>query len=797
MLVSVSWLKKYVDIPVDTKTLAHDLTMLGLNVEHVTGGAAIDPNVRVGHVLEVRAHPDADRLRVCTVDVGQESPLEIVCGAPNVAAGQNVPVALVGAKLAGDMKIRKSKIRGVVSNGMICSEIELGLGEDAAGIMVLDTDTSPGTPFGEVFGGDEVMEIEVTPNRPDQLSHVGVAREVAALYGGEVREPAPQLPSGSRGRAAFSIEVSDPNDCYRFTGRVIRGVEVGPSPAWLRGALEGLGLNSINNVVDVSNYVMMEMGQPTHAYDMDALPERQMGVRRAREGEKLVCLDEVEYTFDGHELLIVDDDEPVGVAGVIGGMPTRVTEKTTNLLIEAAAFNPRVVRRTRGAMNVSTDASYRFERGSDRERAAAGSARVAELIVQVAGGELGEFIDVYPTPPAPNRVRIRRANTRRLLGIAIGVDEIAALLERLSFRVVLRDEESVTVEVPSFRADVVEEADLVEEVARLHGYDKIGEGWSYRATTACHLDPFEQFIESVSDHLCARGHTEVVLSSFTEGWEADAMGWEASDPRRRFVEIVNPLTSRHRHMRTSMLPAMLEVVRWNADRGNRELSLFSVGRVFLRSRDGGLPDEPVQAIIARTRGGGPEFWNNSSKPTDLFDIKAEIEALCGRHGVDLAHRFGYQFDDRTGRFAYTAGRREVIEGGIVPPLLGERYDLDAPMWYAVVDLRALFEARRRRAVLEPVPEYPASKRDLSLVTPPRVAYAQIEKSLVKHGGRLLESSQVFDVFRGGNLPEGSTAYGVRLWFRSSEGTLTDADVDAVLAKIIDKLQSELGVVLRS
>jgi phenylalanyl-tRNA synthetase beta chain len=796
MLVSLSWLKNYVDIPVDTQTLAHDITMLGLNVEHVSGSAALDPNVVVGHVLEVSPHPNADRLRVCRVDVGGESSLEIVCGAPNVAPGQLVPVALVGAKLAGGMKIRKSKIRGVASNGMICSEIELGLGDDAAGIMVLQGEPAPGTCFADIHTAEEVLEIEVTPNRPDQLSHVGVAREIAALYETGLRPPTPPAVEPSSD-APFSITIDEPGDCYRFTGRVIRGVKVGPSPAWLRRALESVGLNSINNVVDISNYVMMELGQPTHAYDLHRLPARRMGVRRARAGEKLKCLDEEEYKFEGHELLIIDDDDPVGVAGTIGGYDTRVTEETRDLLIEAAAFDPRVVRRTRKAMNISTDASYRFERGSDRTVAGLGSRRVTELICEVAGGEPGEFIDNYPSPPKQREVRIRRSFTRRLLGLSLPVEDIAGLLARLGFEESQRDEDGITVRVPSYRGDVVEEADLVEEVARLNGYDKIGEGWAFRTTTTCSIDSFDQFVEAVSDHLCARGHTEVLLSSFTGGEEADLAGWDASDPRRRFVEVINPLTTLHGHLRTSMLPGMLQVARWNMDRGQRRLDLYSIGRVFLAAAEAGLPAEPSQLLVLRTRPEGLDFWNDSKEATDLFDIKREIEALCGRFGVDLGRRFAYRFDPATGAFTYGDGRRELINGGIVPARLGAYYDLDQPAWYAVADLQLLFQARRRRAGFEPVPEYPPSKRDLSLVTPAGVSYGQIEKSLVKNGGRLLESVQVFDVFRGGNMPEGSTAYGVRLSFRSSEGTLTDADVDAVLAKVIDKLQSELGVVLRS
>jgi len=460
MIISLNWLKQYVDIPVDTPTFVHDLTMLGLNVEHCVTTGPDDPRIVVGHVVERESHPNADRLSLCRVDVGDATPIDIVCGAPNVAEGQKVPVARVGAKLPGGLKIRKSKIRGVVSNGMICSQVELGLGNDSAGIMVLDAGLEPGRPFVEVVGQpDAVVEIEVTPNRPDQLSHLGVAREVAALYSTSLRIPAPTINSANVAEP-ICVTIDDPHDCYRFTGRVVRGIRVGPSPEWLRGALERVGLNSINNVVDIANYVMLELGQPLHAYDMALLPGTTMGVRRGRPGETIRGLDDNEYNVDERHLLITCEDRPVGVAGVIGGMDTRVTESTVDILIESAAFRPRCIRETRKQLRLNTDASYRFERGSDREMCARASARACELILQVAGGSAGEFVDRFPAPWEERRVAVRKSNVRRLLGLTLGTDEMAHLLDRLHFEVVSTQDDTVTVRVPSFRADILEGTDL-------------------------------------------------------------------------------------------------------------------------------------------------------------------------------------------------------------------------------------------------------------------------------------------------------------------------------------------------
>jgi len=798
MIVSLSWLKKYVDIPVDARALAGDLTMLGLNVEHLTSAGIEDQKIVVGQVIECEKHPDADRLSVCRVDVGGAEPLAIVCGAPNVAAGQTVAVALVGAQLPGGLKIKKSKIRGVKSNGMICSAIELGLGTDAAGIVVLDVEATPGTPLADVLEeSDAILDIEVTPNRPDQLSHIGVAREIAALYSKELCLPETDIPR-PRGKPGFSIEISDPNDCYRFFGRVIHDIKVGESPAWLRAAVEGIGLNSINNVVDATNYAMMEYGQPTHTYDLDRLAHKRLGVRRARKGETLVALDDVEYKLEEHSLIITDGDEPVGVAGVIGGGASRVSEETTDLLIESAAFNPRVVRATRKSMNTSTEASYRFERGSDREVCARAADRVCQLIMEVAGGQAGEALDVFPRPWPTREVRIRRVQTRRLLGITLSVDEIAGLLSRLQFPETDRNEESVTVSVPSWRTDIIEEVDLVEEVARLHGYDKIGQGWAFRSTAFAVPDPFDQFLRTTLDHLCARGHTEVLTSSFTEPSRLELMDAARGDRRVEPVGILNPLTSLHGALRTTLLPGVLDVLRRNLDHGVRHLRVCEAGSVFLpRGKSGALPEEPLHLLIAHTRPAGADFWNDLKKRSDLFDIKGEIEVLRSRLRIDLGGQLQYAFDRETGRFSYSDRRGVPIEGGILGSQLANAWDFEQPVWYAELNLTALFEIREGRREYREIPEYPVSKRDLSLVTPAGVTYAEIEKSLVRRGGRLLESVQVFDVYQGDNLEAQSTAFGVRLVFRSKEATLKDAEVDAVVEKIVRKLHSELGVSLRS
>jgi phenylalanyl-tRNA synthetase beta chain len=738
------------------------------------------------------------------VDVGAENSLEVVCGAPNVAAGQHVLVALNGATLPNGMKIKKSKIRGVVSNGMICSEIELGMGDDADGIMVLDGEPAPGTKVAEVLGSaDTVLDIEVTPNRPDQLSHLGVAREVGALYSTPVRFPFQSIDTG-KSNAGLSIDIADPSDCLRYVGRVVRGIEVGPSPAWLRSALESVGQGSINNVVDVANYVMMETGQPLHAFDITKLGGLKVGVRRARAGERIRALDEVDYKLEDHYLIITEDDRPVAVAGVIGGLETAVTSETHDILIESAAFDPRVVRSTRKSMNISTEASYRFERGSDREACLAASDRACQIITDLAGGTVGELVDADVSPLAPRTVGIRQSNTKRILGVGLETSEIASFLERLHFDVQKVESDRVEVGVPSFRGDIVEEMDLIEEVARLYGYERIGKGWSFRTTTFARLDPFDQFCREIADHMVARGYTETLTSSFTDGSEIDLMGWKDADPRKRLITIRNPLTSNQRCLRTTPLPGILELVRRNMDYGAKDIAVFSVGKVFIPTAEelagsgsSGLPEERDMLAIGRTRPAGKDFWNQLKRSTDLFDIKGEIENLAASLNVDIAGRLSYAFDRRSGGFTYSEREDAVIEGGIVPAALSSKYELEQAVWYAIVDLVKFQQLCADSNRFKPLPEFPVSKRDLSLVTPSNVTYGQIEKYLVKYGGRLLESTQVFDVYKGESLPEGATAFGVRLLFRSAEKTLRDSEIDEIVEKVIHKLESELGVTLRA
>jgi phenylalanyl-tRNA synthetase beta chain len=800
MLISLSWLKKYVRVPVETKTLAEDLTMAGLNVERVDRrGLSVDHLV-VGKVLEKARHPNADRLSWCRVQVGANDVRDVVCGAPNVGEGQYVPVALPGAVLPNGMEIKRTKIRGVTSDGMICSETELGIGDDASGIIVLEGEHEVGTPAaGILSAGDEILEIEITPNRPDLLCHIGVAREVAALY-----RVALEWPTGEEAVAAvgtkpdFEISIEDATDCARYVGKRVHGVRVGRSPEWLVKSLEAVGVQSINNVVDATNYVMMEVGQPLHAFDFKKLEGGKILVRRAKPGERLAALDGRAYELGAQVLAIADDNRPVAVAGVIGGEDTGVGQETTEILIESANFHPTLVRRGRKALGLSTEASYRFERGVDRTRCLWAAERAAALICQLGGGSAGSVVDDYPAAPEKKAIAIRESSARRILGTSVSTEDIGSYLERLEFSVLDKREEAVTVEVPAHRLDVTEEIDLIEEVARLHGYDRVGAGRGFRCTTYGQPDDFDQFVESVADYLAARGFTEIIGSAFTDGRELADMGWEASDPRSRPIPILNPLNANHRYMRTSLVPGMLDIVRRNLDHGTKRIKFYQMGTVFLAPRGvTQLPEEPLMLTLVMSRPEGTDFWRNSKASLDLFDIKGEVEALLTVLKIALGSDVTYDFDERTHDFRQKTHDGILVEGGVVGDELAERHGFDQPVWHATIDLTMCYDEKGRAGKLRPLSEYPVSWRDLSLVTPPGVAYSAVEKALVKHAGPLLESLTVFDVYRGEKIARGHVGYGVRLNFRAPDRTLRDGEIDQVIDRVLMKLKSELGVELRS
>ena len=858
MRVSLDWLSDYVDHGLAPDALAELLTMSGLEVEEVLSNGPQLEGVVVGHVLDTRAHPDADRLTLCTVDLGPDltpdAPLQIVCGAPNVAPGQKVAVATVDSTLMLPSRedpavrqavtIRRARIRGEESNGMICAEDELGLGDDHAGILVLSPDAEVGQSFAAFRVGqgldDVVLDVNITPNRPDATSHVGVARDVAALTGRPLRVPTVSVPRrGGEAAEAIEVQIDDADGCGRYSAVLVRGVTVGPSPEWLRKRLEAVGGRSINNVVDVTNYVMRELGQPLHAFDLAKVAAARIVVRSSTAGDVLQTLDGVERKIPEDAVLICDSDRPIAIGGVMGGANSEVDNGTTDVLIESAWFDPVRVRRAARALGLSTDASYRFERGVDPTGQARAAARAASLIVDVAGGTVVPgMAEAHPHPHRPVSVLLRPGRMRRLLGAAVPLDEAGGLLRSIGFEVeeapagaldafaeeIMRSESLVAAEhaadssgfrvtVPPFRPDVTREVDVIEEVARLWGFDRIEDP----AYASVPLQPpaedlSERRLATVTRGLVGVGFREVYTNSLVSDStavrfaDAAVTGYDV-DP----VRTLNPISQEMAALRTSLLPGLLEVVAYNQARGADVLRLFELGRVYARGARLG-PNEDVSEPIAGYHehtalsvvmaGAATERgWDTSPRAVDFFDLKgALVHALSG---LDLPAIEEIAVQEIAGnallaeRLILECSGRRLGVVGRVAPALATRMDLRGEVFVAEVDadLVAALDQRDGPPRYVPVSPFPVVERDLAVVLDEAVPVGPLAATIREAGQPLVQDVRVFDLFRGERVGTGqkSVAFSIRM---GAGRTLTDEEVDGRMRRIVKSLEAEHGARLR-
>lgn len=783
MDVSYRWLKALAPgIEGDVREVADRLAMLGAPVDEIVdlGGALGD--VVIARVSEVRQHPNADRLRVCTVDAGGGEPLQVVCGAPNVAAGGFYPFAPVGASLPGGVEIKKAKLRGETSEGMLCSARELGLGRDHGGLMTLQGEWEPGTRFREALGLDDWrLVVDVTPNRGELLSHVGVARELApgGVDGIVLPKfpgaPTVSLPCASARRegevGGWHVEIDDKEGCPRYMGAVVRGVRVGPSPEWLATRLRAVGQRPINNVVDATNFVLQELGQPLHAFDLAQLRGGEVRIRRASAGETLTTLDGVERALEPADLVIADGERVVALAGVMGGENSEVSEETVDLFLECALFDPKTVRKTARRLGLSTDASYRFERGVDPEGQPEALHRLVELILSVAGGSCVGAIDVDPVPWERPVIALRPERVERVLGVDLTPDEIAALLRPLGFDVKRRSQ-PVRVAVPGYRYDVREEIDLIEEVARRRGYGSFPEELVAFRPTSVPEDPSVAVERRVREVFVRWGFLESRTLSFAPESEGA-------------VPLLNPLSAEEGFLRTALAGSLLRRVEHNFARGVRDVRLFEIATAFRQSSDGGLPSEERRVAAAFSGARSPAHWSGAAGAYDEYDLKGLLEELAAE---------------------YPGGRVEVAEGGAFSLVTGEGVvgggapaapgAVDAPAWAApvmVVEVRLPAAVKDRRAVTyRPVPVHPASERDLALLVPHGVSAARLEETIRGGAGELLEAVFPFDLYEGKGLPEGTRSLAWRLRFRAPERTLTDREVDASVERVLKALE-EKGV----
>lgn len=801
MNVSYRWLKAMVPgLELTPDEVARHLALRGCPVEGMESPGAELGDVVVGKVITAARHPNADRLSLCTVD-GGNGVVSVVCGAPNVKAGSWYPFAPANSRLPGGVQIKKSKIRGEVSEGMLCSPDELGLGREHDGILEIFGDFTPGQSFVEAMGLDDVtLEVEVTSNRGDLLSHMGIARELAAEGDGALVLPPFPVEGGADDAGSWtvvitdprraaagevSIAIEDPDLCLRYMGAVIRGVKVGPSPAWLQERLRGAGARPINNVVDATNYVLLELGQPLHAFDLAKLGGSAIVVRRARPEEKsFTTLDDEERTLTPDMLMICDAQRPVAIAGVMGGQDSEVGPDTVDVLLECALFEPKSVRATRRALNMSTDASYRFERGVDPEGLLVALNRAVGVILATAGGTRDGMLDVCPRPFRAEAVSLRLSRIERLLGVALDGATVRSYLDPLGFTVESEKDGVLEVRVPGFRSyDVTREVDLIEEVARTHGYDAFPEALGpYRPGTVPD-HPLFRLEDELRRHLVEQGFFEAQTPAFVPEGEGE-------------VRVANPLNTREPFMRRVLLPSLLRRVEHNFARGARDVRLFEIGTSFRKDPAGGLPREETHLVAAFTGRREPPHWSSPESTFTVWDLKGLLEDVAGR-----AFRGGVRVvpareasESLAGGESFVLVDADGAEMGRGGRVLDTR--VDAPVWADEVwalEVTLPAPAPAPVPVHRPLPQFPGVERDLALVVPDAATAAAVEAVVRTRGGDLLEEVALFDHYRGKGVAEGARSLAFRLRFRAPDRTLKDKDVDRAVQAIVARLKEELGV----
>lgn len=830
MLIPLSWLKNYVPVTDAPADLAHKLTMAGIEIGDVQmiGTDWDAEKVVVGHVLDVAPHPNADRLRLPTVDTGDGQPSTVVCGAPNVAAGQKIAFAREGAALfsprSGKVeRLRRARIRGVESRGMVCSSLELGLGEDHDGILVLDDDAPIGTPLADYLG-DAVLDAEVTSNRPDCLSILGIAHEVGAIIGQPVTEPDYSYPEdGDSIEDQVTIEIADPDLCYRYTASLVRGISIGPSPRWMQDALVKAGQRPINNVVDITNYVMLEYGQPLHAFDFDKCRDATIIVRAAREGETLTTLDGEVRELAPPMLTIADSQDAVGLAGVMGGANSEMIESTTSVLLESASFDAVNTRKTRSALSMRTDASDRFERGIRSALAPVALRRATQLIVELCGGEAAKgVIDLYPTRREPPTVSISRARIRRVLGVDYPMSQVRRVLESLGFEEAeppgglidlietieaapsAERTDTLWLKVPYWRSDIAIEDDLIEEVARIIGYDSLPSTMLSTAIPHWQPQPMTELKDTVRDLMAAAGMQETI--SYSPTTLENLRRVDALDDANPPLRIANPLSREWEYMRTSLRSNVLNTLSYNRRIAQGEgVRIFEVGRVYipkLEARERDLPDEREMLVGIVSGPRFPESWITASNPVSgpmgFFDAKGALEYAFGKLGIDAEYAPSADSIMRQGRTArVTSGGLELGVVGEIQPSVLESFDLESyPAAMFEISLDALLSVLGDlRQTHQASSRYPQSYRDLAIVVDDDVPASSVSRIIDRHA--LAVSSAPFDIYTGEGVPEGRKSVAFRITFQSDRGTLTSEQVDHFQRDIMRQLRRELGAELRA
>ena len=797
MKTSLKWLRDYTDIPWSAQELADRLTTVGLEPESIEETGTVPQGVVTARILSRVPHPNSDHMSVCMVDPGNGSPVQIVCGAPNCDAGKVVPLATLGTDFGGGFVIKKSKLRGVDSCGMMCSARELGLSQDHNGLLILPDDTPLGLSVRELFSGDTVIDWEVTPNRPDWLSHVGVARGICDLTGKPLTLP-PNPVTVRPAPPAASVRIDAPEFCPRYIGRVFENVKVGPSPDWMRERLEAVGLRSINNVVDITNYIMLEYGQPLHAFDLDELAGRQIIVRRAKDGETITTLDGTKLTLTPDNLLIADAEKGVALAGIMGGENSMITEKTTTVLLEAAAFDRTNIRLSSRNLGKATDASYTYERGVAPETSALASERAASLLCQLAGAtQVGDPLDCYPRPWQSETITASASRINALLGLELTAAQVADLLRRRGIQVTRVEEDQVTVQTPWWRFDLHAPVDLAEEVAQMTGLDAIPEATPVAALGGSAKDDCYLLQESTRHRLMALGLDEVM--NYTLWSQAQCLAGTGLAPQQ-LLQVSNPISQDTAFLRPTLLPGLLQVVAHNVAHNQHDLSLFEMGRVFLL--ENGSPVERLQAGIALTGRRHPErYGKEKAEAVDFYDLKGMVEdylddcQLAGFTRCEAAEHPAFQ-KGACARIV-AKNKKTLAYLGAAAPSLTKGIRLRNPLFLALIDVEAVASAPHPARKFQELPHFPGVERDISFIAPASLTSQQVVDAIRSLKIEKVAQVTLFDLFQDDKvLGEGKRSLAYTVTYQDPERTLTDDEVNQLQEKLRQGLVKKLGVELR-
>lgn len=804
MKISYNWLKEYIDIPESAEEIGQTITFTGLEVESVSSHETVKGGLAglvIGQVLTCSKHPNADKLSVTTVDVGDGKVLPIVCGAPNVAAGQKVVVAVPGATVyptSGEpFTIKNAKIRGEVSEGMICAEDEIGFGTGHAGIMVLTTDVPNGTPAAKYFNiqSDFVLEIGLTPNRIDAASHIGVARDIRATKNRTIQWPSVDAFKADNNSLPISVEIADPQACPRFTAVTLTNITVKESPDWLKNKLLAIGVSPINNIVDVTNFICHELGQPMHAYDAAKITGDKVIVKTLSAGTKFVTLDNKERTLLASDLMVCNTTEGMCIAGVFGGATSGIATGTKNIFLESAHFAADYVRKTSMHHGLKTDSSFRFERGTDPNMPLYALKRAALLIKEIAGGEISsDVVDVYPTKIENRRIDIKDKNINRLIGKTLPRETVFGILERLDIQIVDKQDERYTVSVPPYRVDVTQEADVVEEVLRIYGFNNIELSENAKTDFIAEFPAkdINKYKRTISELLVGNGFYEIWTNSLTNQayQQRNNLSFEGEP-----IEILNKLSEEQGVLRQSMLFTGLEVCAYNINRKQKDLKLFEFGKIYFK-RDGKYNEEERLALYL-SGNIEAENWQHKTQAVTYYDLAQHATTILSRSGLsdvkqevlsgDLLLEYGIKL---------LVGKQEIAKVGKVKPALLKDLGIKQELFYAEFSTSLLFRSANPKLVIEDVAKFPEVRRDLSLVLDKQVSFDEIKAVVMSTEKRLIKNIIAFDVYEGNNLAQGKKAYALGFTLLDETKTLTDGEIDKTMERLMQAFEQKLGAVIR-